>query len=154
MQAIEQYVAKVRFWLPGEQGRQIEADLRGALLELVDEEAGTRGRPLEDAEVAELLKTFGHPAVVASRYASDLPLISAGLMPAFRRVLMISLAGVLLVQVALLLLGLSADPASVGDIVRERIGASVQGGLWSFTAIALTFAALTRLYAKSAEQSC
>lgn len=154
MQAVEQYVAKVRFWLPGQQGRQIETDLRDTLLELVDEEAGAKGRPLEAAEVAELLKAFGHPAVAASRYASDLPLISAGLMPAFRRVLMISLGGVLLVQGALLLWGLSADPASVGDILRQRIGALVQGGLWSFTSIALTFAVLTRVYAKSAEEGC
>lgn len=154
MQAVEQYVAKVRFWLPVERGRRIEADLRDTLIELVDVESGVKGRPLEAAEVAELLKAFGHPAVVASRYASDLPLISAGLMPAFRRVLMISLAGVLLVQGALLLWGLSTDPAPIGDILRQRIGASVHGGLWSFTSIALTFAVLTRVYARSAEEGC
>ena len=154
MPAIERYVAKVRFWLPGEQGRQVEAELRETLTELVGEEAQARGRALDAAEVAQLLKAFGHPAVVASRYASELPLVSAGLMPAFRRVLVISLAGVLVAQATLVLYGLSSDPASFGDILRERTGALVHGVLWSFTSIALVFAVLTRIYAKAAQDSC
>lgn len=144
MTPIDDYVRRVRFWLPGAPGRVAAEDVRATLEDLLAERERWHGRPLRPDEVAAELKAFGAPQVIASRYASMRPLVSAGLMPAFVRVLGIAVAGVLLVQLAL---AVAVPAADVGDTLARTAGRTITGLLWSFTSVTLVFAALTRIYA-------
>jgi hypothetical protein len=144
MTPIDRYVARIRFWLPGSRGRAAAEDLRDILTELVEAREQQAGRTLSETEVQAILKEFGRPEVIASRYSAAHPLVSAGLMPAYVRVLGISLLGVVLVQAAM---ALGSSPwEGFGEVLRTAIGRTVTGLLWGFTSITLTFAVLTRIY--------
>lgn len=143
MTPIDDYVRRVRFWLPGDRGRIAAEEVRATLEDLLAEREARLGRPLDADEVAGELKAFGLPQVIASRYSLMRPLVSAGLMPAFVRVLGVAVAGVFVVQLALA----AAFPAdAVGETLTRTGGRIVTGLLWSFTSVTLVFAALTRLY--------
>ena len=143
MTLIDDYVRRVRFWLPGARGRVAADDVRATLEEFLADRERWHGRPLRPDEVAAELKAFGPPEVIASRYASMRPLVAAGLMPAFVRVLGIAIAGVLVVQMAL---ALAFPAADVGETLTTVGGRVITGLLWSFTSVTLAFAALTRIY--------
>lgn len=146
-QSIDTYVRRVRFWLPGRRGKVAAEDVRGTLEEIVAARAETLGRPLTAEETAAELHAFGRPEVIASRYSPMRPLVSAGLMPAYVRVLGISSAAVVLVQILLMIV---APEAEVGRTLTTAGGRAVTGLLWGFASITLTFAVLTRIYTPSA----
>lgn len=144
MTLIDRYVARVRFWLPGARGRAAAEDVRATLAELIAAQEQWLGRPLQEAEIARELEAFGRPELIASRYSLSRPLVSAGLMPAYIRVLGVAVAGVVLVQLGLLVLLL--ESRAPGAALTITAGRMVTGFLWSFTAVTIVFAALTRIY--------
>jgi hypothetical protein len=83
MELIDRYLHAVRERLPRGQRDDIAAELRDILLSQVEGEEATRGRPLSDDEVAEILRRFGKPTTVAARYASSGYLIGPALYPSF-----------------------------------------------------------------------
>src|SRR5687768_16301046 len=109
MTPIDDYVRRVRFWLPGARGRVAADEVRATLEDLLADRERWHGRPLRPDEVAAELQDFGPPEVIASRYASMRPLVAVCLMPAFVRVLGIAVAGVLVVQLGLALAVPAAD---------------------------------------------
>lgn len=147
MTQIDDYVRRIRFWLPGPRGKVAAEDVRGTLDEILAARAETLGRSLTPEETAAELRAFGRPEIIASRYSPMRPLISAGLMPAYVRVLGISTAAVIGVQIVLMLLAPEAD---VGRTLTVAGGRAVTGLLWGFASITLTFAVLTRIYTPAA----
>lgn len=145
MTLIDQYVRRIRFWLPGDRGRVAAEDVRATLEELLAARADALGRPLSTGEVAGELRAFGRPQVIASRYSAMRPLVSAGLMPAYARVMAISTAGIILVQAILMALAPEAD---VGRTLTTAGARAVAGLLWGFASITITFAVLTRVCAR------
>jgi len=143
MTPLDDYVRRVKFWLPGVRGRMAAEDVRATLEDLLAERERRIGRPLEPAEVADELRAFGRPEVIASRYSTMRPLIDAGLMPAYARVLGVAVAGVLAAQ---LVLALGAPAPETGETIVRTGGRIVTGLLWSFTSVTVAFACLTRLY--------
>lgn len=148
MTLIDDYVRQVRFWLPGRCGRVAEQEVRATLEDLVAEREGRLGRPLADEEIAAELKAFGRPQVIASRYASARPLVSAALMPAYTRVLGICVVALLIVQLSLAFA--APVPGDVGATITTAVGRSVTGLLWTFASVTIAFAVLTRLFGPSA----
>lgn len=144
MTPTDDYVRRIRFWLPGARGRMAAEDVRATLEDLLTERERRLGRPLAPAEVAAELKAFGRPEVIASRYSTMRPLVDAGLMPAYVRVLGIAAAGLLVVQLAL---AFGAPTPEVGETIVRTGGRIVTGLLWSFTSVTVAFACLTRVYA-------
>lgn len=65
---IESYVADVVRRLPRGMRGEIAAELRGLLLEMLDERARSSGGVADDAVVLAMLREFGAPADVADRY--------------------------------------------------------------------------------------
>jgi hypothetical protein len=149
MMSIDSYVRRVRFWLPGARGRVAAEEVRSALEEIITARADGLGRPLRADEVARELRAFGRPQVVATRYASTRPLVDAGLMPSYLRVLGISSVGVILAQLLLLILAPEAD---IGRTLTAAGGRAATGLLLGFASITLTFAVLTRMYAPQASR--
>lgn len=148
MTQIDAYVRRIRFWLPGRRGRVAAEDVRASLEDILAVRAEALGRPLTAGETAAELQAFGRPEIVASRYSAMLPLVSAGLMPAYVRVLGISSAAVILIQIVLMIV---VPEAEVGRTFTTAAGRAVTGLLWGFASITLTFAALTRIYGRSSE---
>ncbi|WP_145915916.1 hypothetical protein [Brevundimonas naejangsanensis] len=147
MTSIDDYVRRVRFWLPGHRGRIAAEDVKATLEGLLEERERQLGRPLYPTEIAAELQAFGSPEIIASRYSLMRPLVSAGLMPAYVRVLGIAVGGVLVVQLALAIGINSGDAGTMLATAGARI---IAGLLWSFTSVTLVFAALTRIYVPSA----
>ncbi|HKP05480.1 MAG TPA: hypothetical protein VJU77_19175 [Chthoniobacterales bacterium] len=71
MSLLDRYLTAVRFWLPKSQRDDIAAELAANLQSEIDDRAATLGRPLNDTELAALLKQHGPPIVVASRYRGE-----------------------------------------------------------------------------------
>jgi len=109
MTQIDDYVRRIRFWLPGPRGKVAAEDVRGTLDEILAARAETLGRSLTPQETAVELRAFGRPEIIASRYSPMRLLVSAGLMPAYVRGLGISTAAVIGVQIVLMVLAPEAD---------------------------------------------
>ncbi len=142
MAQIDRYLSRIGFWLPYRDRASVLSDIRATLDELLANRAEALARPLTEGEIIAELRAFGRPEVVASRYTHAQPLVSAGLMPAYLRVMTISIVGVAIVQLLLAMATLVADP---GEVWAPFIGRVVQGLLWTFSSITLTFAALSRI---------
>ena len=67
MDLVERYLAAVARNLPNKQAGDITAELRDVLLSRVEEQEATLGRPLNRAELEQLLIDFGNPLVVAGQ---------------------------------------------------------------------------------------
>lgn len=146
MNQIDDYIRRLRFWLPGPEGRIAAQDVRSILEEVLATREEVLGRSLTANEVAAELAGFGRPEVIASRYSSMQPLVSAGLMPAYVRVLGLACAAIIVIQLLLLILAQEPD---VGRSLSSAGGRAAQGLLLAFASITLTFAMLTRVYARS-----
>jgi hypothetical protein len=75
---LDRYLTAVKFWLPKSQRDDIAAELAANLQSEIDDRAEALGRPLEDAELAALLKQHGPPILVASRYRGEQRTVSFG----------------------------------------------------------------------------
>lgn len=96
MELLDRYLAAVRSNLPSARADDITAELRGELLDQVEAREAALGRPLDRTETGELLKAFGRPVVVATRYRDHQQLIGPEVYPfylhALRVVAVITLA--------------------------------------------------------------
>jgi hypothetical protein len=96
MELVDRYLYAVRSGLPKGQQDDIIAELAEDIRsEIEDLETGL-GRPVNEAEVVEILKQRGHPTKVASRYMPQQYLIGPALYPIYQLVLKIVVLGVLL----------------------------------------------------------
>jgi hypothetical protein len=75
---LDRYLTAVKFWLPKSQRDDIAAELAANLQSEIDDRADALGRPLNDAELAALLKQHGPPILVASRYRGEHRTVSFG----------------------------------------------------------------------------
>jgi hypothetical protein len=66
---VERYLAAVQRRLPEDTAKDIVAELREALSAQIEAKEDALGRAASADEVAAVLKAYGHPVVVASRYA-------------------------------------------------------------------------------------
>ena len=89
MQLVERYLQAVKFWLPKKQQDDIIAELSEDLYAQVEEREAELGRPLNEAEIEELLRRRGLPMRVANSYLPQRSLIGPALFPAYVLVLKI-----------------------------------------------------------------
>ena len=78
MSLLDRYLTAVKFWLPKSQRDDIAAELAANLQSEIDDREEALGRPLNDAELAALLKKHGPPLLVASRYRGEQRTVSFG----------------------------------------------------------------------------
>lgn len=103
MELIDRYLHAIRRNLPPAKADDIVAELRDDLMSRVEDREEGLGRPLTKDETSALLKEFGHPLVVASRFRTHQYLIGPSVFPFYlsvmRIVLMIVVAIVIAVSV-------------------------------------------------------
>jgi len=87
MELLERYLQAVRFWLPRRQQDDIIEELRDDIRSRMEEREASLGHPLNEDELADLLRQTGHPMQVAGRYQPQKSLIGPPLLPLYRFVL-------------------------------------------------------------------
>jgi len=81
MELIERYLQAIGRYLPTESRADILAELRSELLEQMDARSEEWGRPLDEADIAALLKAHGRPEAIALRYLPQRSLIGPSVFP-------------------------------------------------------------------------
>jgi hypothetical protein len=83
MDLIDSYVRSVRLFLPKEQREDIAHELHEDLRSQVDAKEADLGRPLSESEQVALLRQYGHPMLMASRYRRARNLIGPVIFPIY-----------------------------------------------------------------------
>jgi hypothetical protein len=102
MNLIDTYVSEVGRRLPRKARSDIEAEIRSALEDMLEERSQKSGKPVDDEMTFEVLKEYGAPEKVAASYMPERYLIGPSLYPTFLMVLRI------IFPVIAILAGLSA----------------------------------------------
>ena len=87
MNLIDVYVNEVGRFLPGKNRLDIEAEIRSALQDLLDERSRELGKPVDEELTLAVLKEYGDPQKVAESYEPERYLIGPRLYPHYIRVL-------------------------------------------------------------------
>ena len=141
MDLLNRYLQAVKVFLPHRQQDDILRELSENLMSQMEDRAEVLGRPLTDAEQAEILRRHGHPMVVAGRYRSRQHLIGPVFFPIYLFALKVGLGAALVVTVALAAIATALE----GDPIRRGIQAMLAypgRGLMVFAWTTLVFAAL------------
>ncbi len=117
MALLERYLDAVGRHLPPDQEEDILAELGEDIQAKYDQRAAELGRPLTKDDEAELLRPYGRPIVLASRYRKQQHLVGPGWFPFYWNTLKIALAVALIVEVGIPLV-LALVGRSAGAIVR------------------------------------
>jgi hypothetical protein len=147
MELLDRYLQAVRFWLP-KTSRQDDllAELGEDLRSQVEDKETELGRPLNKAEVAEILKRCGSPMMVAGRLGPQRHLIGPALFPIYEFVLKMVLLWIL-VPVFLLIVGpvnLAQSGGNWGAAVLNTLGDLWSGLFIAAGTITLVFAIVER----------
>ncbi len=106
MNLIDAYLSEIGRHLPQKARADIEAEIRSALQDLLEDRSRQSGKPVDDEEtILEVLKSYGDPEKVAGSYQPERYLIGPRLYPSFVRVLQIVLP--IVAMLALIGLGFS-----------------------------------------------
>ena len=93
---VDRYLQAVRFWLPKTQRQEgLIAELGEDLRSQIEDKESELGHPLDESEVAEILKRCGLPMIVASRLGPKRHLIGPALFPIYAFVLKMVLMWIL-----------------------------------------------------------
>jgi HAAS domain-containing protein len=143
MTLLDRYLEAVRNRLPRNQRDDIAAELRDVLLSQIEAEEASRGRPLTDDEVAEMLRRFGRPMTVAARYGASNYLIGPATYPAY----LASLKVLAWIWGPIALLSVLLSVATADDPLRQAASKLLLFtviGLANFAIITLVFARIER----------
>jgi hypothetical protein len=144
-QLVDRYLQAIRFWMPKTKRQEgLIAELGEDLRSQVEEQETELGRPLDEGEVAAILKRCGSPMAVAGSLGPRRHLIGPALYPIYAFVLKMVLLWILL-PVFLFIIGplnvaTGNWPSAVGGtLVQMWTGMLVAAGI-----ITLVFAAVER----------
>lgn len=143
MDLLERYLQAVKFWLPKKQQSDILAELTEDIQSQIDEMESSLGRPLNKAEMEDVLKKRGRPMLVAMRYRPQRHLIGPEIFPMYWFVLKVAMLCYwipwTLAGIALLIFGTSHP---IGRILGQIWGAFWVSTALQFSIITLVFAFL------------
>lgn len=127
MDLIERYLASVRQNLPAGKADDIIAELHDELATRREMREERKGRPLTHDEVSALLKEFGHPLVIASRYRTQQYLIGPEIFPFYLFALRVVLT---IGAISFVAIGIVASLLGDRNIVQMVLG--ITSDLWGF----------------------
>jgi len=143
-QLIDRYVQAVRFWMPkGEE--DVLAELTEDLYSQLDAKEEEVGHPLDEDEVAAILKRCGSPIVMAGKLRPKAYLIGPTMFPVYRFILKVSLLW-MMVPIFIFIVGPVhyAETKSLGAAIGLTLGGLWPAGFIAAGIITLVFAALER----------
>jgi len=140
---VERYLAAVERRLPKEQSKDIVAELREGLTAKMEAKEAALGHAASADHVAAILKEFGHPVVVASRYSGRDYLIGPNLYPWFWDAQRVGVGLVFAIVIAITATkALAAE--SVMRAVFQGIGGAIEAAIWMFGVITVVFIVMER----------
>lgn len=138
MDLLERYLQAVRTYLPKKQQDDILKELRENLRAQIEDKESELGRPLNQDELAAILKKHGHPLFVATRYRQTRHLIGSTLFPVYWFAMKIILA----------ILGFGYAVGVLVLIAQGKPVLEVLGAIFSYAGAVLpTFAWVTIIFA-------
>jgi hypothetical protein len=138
MDLLERYLQAVRTCLPRRQQDDILKELGENLRAQMDDQESELGRPLNEDELAAILKKHGHPLFVATRYRQTRHLIGSTLFPVYWFAMKIMLA----------ILGFGYAVGVLVLIVQGKPVLEVLGAIFRYAGAVLpTFAWVTIIFA-------
>lgn len=140
---VERYLASVERRLPEKTAKDITAELREALEDKLAARAAELGRPPSTDEVADVLKAFGAPTVVAARYEGRMHLIGPVLYPWFwpAQRTAIGITAAILIVLAAIRAVASDNPVQA---VMQSMDTVIGGALTAFAIVTLVFVGVER----------
>jgi len=145
---IERYLNAVKFWLPGEQQKDILAELAEDLQSQVEERESALGHQLDEDELAALLKRRGSPLRVASGYIPELRLINPAMLPLYWLVLKIVLLWVLAPLFAIVFIAPIFDSGQPGAALLQFFGQAFRAAFFVIGIVTTVFALMDRYHAQ------
>jgi hypothetical protein len=140
---VERYLAAVQRRLPENQAKDITAELREAIGAKVEAKEAELGRAAKADDVAPILKGFGHPVVVASRYSGRDHLIGPQLYPWFWDAQRVGVGLVFAIVIVIAVVrALGSDRAI--SVVIGGINNAMEAGIFMFGVITAAFIILER----------
>ena len=141
MELLDRYLEAVKACLPAAQRDDIAQEISANILAQMDEREAALGRLLTGDEQAEILKAFGHPRIVASRYYPPPQLIGPELLPFYWHAMKFAL----LIGVAFAFVAATVNGIARGDMLAEA--GIAWGSFWSvifaiFGIVTLVFAGI------------
>jgi len=138
---MERYLAAVERRLPKEQAKDIVAELREAIGSKIEANEEGLGRAANADEVAAVLKEFGHPVVVATRYSGQDYLIGPNLYPWFWDAQRTGVGLVFAIVIAIASVKAFAAERPM-QAVMQGIGGAIEAAIWMFGVITVVFIVL------------
>ncbi len=135
---VERYLASVERRLPKETAKDIVAELREALSGRIEAKEAMLGRSLSTDEVAAVLKDFGHPVVVASKYAGQDYVIGPNYYPWFWHVQRIAVGAAVAIAFGITAIRALGSEEPIRAALRGVNGA-VGAGVWAFGIVTILF---------------
>lgn len=147
MKLLDLYIEELGKHLPVKTRKDIQAEIKSTLLDMLEERSANENKPVDDDMVKAVLAEYGSPQKVASQYGEHNYLISPRIYPAYISVLRI--VGVVLVAVMLFVMVLTnlfgnAPAESLGIAILESLMTIVNMLVISFGIITLIFALIER----------
>ena len=142
---IDTYVTEVGRRLPGKNRKDIEAEIRSTLQDMLDERCQKTGKPVDDEMILAVLKEYGSPDKVAATYQGERYLIGPRLYPIFTLVLRIILAvtGILAaIGLGIALYHIAGSPQNVFETIIKAVGNFIASMVIALGNIVLIFAIL------------
>ena len=135
---VERYLASIERRLPQETAKDIVAELREALSGRIEAKEATLGRALSADEVAAVLKDFGHPVVVSSKYAGQDHVIGPNYYPWFWHVQRIAVGAAVAIAFGITAIRALGSEEPIRAALRGVKGA-VGAGVWAFGIVTILF---------------
>jgi len=147
MELVDRYVHEVGQYLPSRLRADVEAELRSLLTESVEERARTAGRAADAQLAADVVREFGVPKDVASRYAPEPQyLIGPRLYPSYRTAVKIMIPVLAAVVLVLMVIGQfrhQGEPPSIAPFIRAT-ESFLSGVLFNLGVMTFVFALVER----------
>jgi len=119
VELLDRYLYEVRRYLPPAQQDDIIAELSDTIQSQFEERERLLGRPLTDSEEASIVKAFGHPKIVASRYQPAQYLIGPEIYPFYWYTLKIALAAALGLELLGALIAALLNPSPLPAFIKN-----------------------------------
>jgi hypothetical protein len=139
MDLIDRYLHAVRDYLPAKSQDDIVRELGDDIRAQAADREEALGRPLTTDDQAELLKPFGHPMLLASKYRRTQHLISPVLFPFYLLGLKISMGIALVVQAAIAI-AMAASGQPPADVIGRLASFPFNGLVTLFGWVTIGFA--------------
>jgi hypothetical protein len=155
MKLIDLYVAEVGRRLPRQQRADIEAELRSALEDAVDDLAREQGKAPDDALAADVLRRYGPPEKTAASYLPPRYLIGPELFPQYVKVVGIVSGAVVLALAIAFGANLGASPetrANVGVALAQAFAGLLDAVFRGAAIVTVIFAIVQWNYRRMADE--